>query len=160
VTTVAVGQVGRRALVVAGSDDAVIQRWEADSRRSMGPPLTGHTAAVRSVAIGRAGDRHIIVSASDDATVRVWDAGTGKPIGAPLKGHTAPVVAVAMGQIDSRDVIISGSADRTLRAWDATTGAPLSILDTLDPIISLAADAATITFTCGTAVVVATLAQH
>jgi hypothetical protein len=113
VNAVAIGLVGRRALVVSGSTDHTVRIWDAASGAPVGEPLTGHTAAVNAVAIGLVGRRALVVSGSTDHTVRIWDAASGAPVGEPLTGHTAAVNAVAGHRLDGRTLVVSGSSDGT-----------------------------------------------
>ena len=125
VTSVAVGQVDGRAIIVSGSIDQTVRVWDAATGNLVGAPLSGHTGRVTSVAVGQVDGRAIIVSGSIDQTVRVWDAATGNLVGAPLSGHTGRVTSVAVGQVDGRAIIVSGSIDQTVRVWDAATGNPV-----------------------------------
>ena len=125
VNAVAIGWLGKRAVVVSGSSDHTIRIWDAATGAPVGQPLTGHTAEVNAVAIGRLGKRAVVVSGSSDHTIRIWDAATGAPVGQPLTGHTAEVNAVAIGRLGKRAVVVSGSSDHTIRIWDAATGAPV-----------------------------------
>ncbi|MBX6721931.1 MAG: hypothetical protein IRY92_01635 [Dactylosporangium sp.] len=45
---------------------------------------------------------------------------------------------MTVGRVGERDVIVSAGQDRTLRVWDGSTGGQLSIVDTREPVISLA----------------------
>ena len=140
VTSVAIGRVGDRDIIVSASWDKTLRVWDAATGQPIGDPLTGHTDGVTSVALGRAGDRDLVVSGGGhgvshetDGYVRVWDATTGQPIGDPLTGHTDGVTAVAIGRAGERDLIVSAGgddilteyADITVRVWDATTGQPI-----------------------------------
>ncbi|MFD6400254.1 TIR domain-containing protein [Nocardia sp. NPDC060249] len=97
-------------LVVAGFD---VQQWDTRTRRLIGEPLRGHTAAIESVTYSR--DGATIASASDDKTIRLWDASTGQPFGEPLEGHELVVASVAFHPESDR--ILSGSLDSTVREW-------------------------------------------
>jgi WD40 repeat protein len=125
VKAVAFGQVDGQPVIISGSDDWTVRRWDAPTGAAIGDPLTGHTGGVRAVAFGQLDGRPVIISGSDDSTVRMWDATTGSASGDPLTGHTGGVLAVASEQVDGRPVIISGGGDRTVRMWDAATGAPV-----------------------------------
>ena len=130
VTSVAVGRLAGRDVIVSGSYDRTVRLWDA-AGQPIGEPLTGHTSSVTSVAVGRLGGRDVIVSGSDDTTVRLWDA-AGQPIGEPLTSHTSSVMSVAVGRLGGRDVIVSGSYDRTVRLWDAAgqpIGEPLDLME-------------------------------
>jgi WD40 repeat protein len=130
VTSVAVGQVEGRTIIVSGSGDRTLRVWDAATGSPIGSPFTGHhTGDVTAVAAGQVDGHAVIISGSTDGTVRVWDTATGTPVGDPLTGHIGEVNAVAVGHLAGRAVIVSGSADQTVRVWDAATGAPVG-----DPI--------------------------
>jgi WD40 repeat protein len=125
VTSVALGEIGGRAVVVSGSYDNTVRLWDAATGKPLGAPLTGHDNSVTSVALGEIGGRAVVVSGGYDGTVRLWDAATGKPIGAPLTGHDGLVKSVALGKIGGRAVVVARSYGGTVRLWDAATGKPL-----------------------------------
>ncbi|KDR70482.1 hypothetical protein GALMADRAFT_76143, partial [Galerina marginata CBS 339.88] len=106
--------------IVSGLADSTIQIWDAETRKTMGGPLRGHTDRVISVAFSPDGRR--IVSGSRDNTVRLWDTETREPIGHPLHGHTDAVACVAFSP-DGKHVL-SCSPDTTVRIWDVETGKP------------------------------------
>ncbi|THU80992.1 WD40 repeat-like protein [Dendrothele bispora CBS 962.96] len=112
--SVAFSQDDRR--VVAGSDDHIVQIWDAMTGE-LELKLKGHTGSVRSVAFSHDGSR--VVSGSNDNTVRIWDVMTGE-MKLELKGHTNWVRSVAFCQDGSR--VVSGSRDGTVKIWNAKTG--------------------------------------
>ena len=62
-----------RTLIISGSDDGTLRRWDAASGQPVGDPLTGHTTSVRAVATARLDDgRTLIISGSDDKTLILW----------------------------------------------------------------------------------------
>ena len=121
VTSVEIGQVEGRTIIVSGGDDGTVQVWDANTGNPAGNPITGHKGAVRALAIGRVQGRTIIVSGGDDKIVRVWDANTGNPAGNPITGHKGAVRALAIGRVQERTIIVSGAADGTVQVWDAAT---------------------------------------
>jgi WD40 repeat protein len=124
VTSVAVGQVEGRTIIVSGGNDGTVRVWDASTGNPTGTPITGHKGAVHALAIGRLQGRTIVVSGGDDKIVRVWDASTGNPIGIPITGHKGAVHALAIGRLQGRMTIVSGAADGTVRVWDTGTGSP------------------------------------
>jgi WD40 repeat protein len=109
-------------LIVSGSVDKSVRRWEGRGGQALGPPLIGHTNEVLAVAITPDGRR--IVSGSKDGTVRLWDGTNGRPLGAPLRGHQTPVEAVAISPDGTH--ILSGSTDGNLLWWDGARGTALT----------------------------------
>jgi WD40 repeat protein len=112
--------------IVSGSAGDAVRLWDADTRRPIGAPLTGHAGQVNSVAFSP--DGHRIVSGSFDTTVRLWDADTGQQIGAPLTGHTNVVTTVAFSPDGHR--IVSASLD-TVRLWPGPAAWPELLCDKL-----------------------------
>ncbi|EJF58666.1 WD40 repeat-like protein, partial [Dichomitus squalens LYAD-421 SS1] len=107
---------GRR--IVSGSDDGVIEMWDADTGNSIGVALKGQSSKdIVCVRFSPDGRRLIVVSASK--TPRVWDSTTLQPLGKRLRGHR-DWVRDAHYSPDGRR-IVSCSGDRTIRIWDAET---------------------------------------
>jgi WD40 repeat protein len=119
-----VAELGGRAVVVSGSDDATVRVWDLATGAPIGSPFTGQRGAVNAIAVAELGGRPVVVSGGDDRTVRVSDLVTGAPIGSPFTEHKAPVNAVAVTELDGRPVAVSGGKDATVRVWDLATGAP------------------------------------
>ncbi|KVC74847.1 caspase family protein [Burkholderia ubonensis] len=126
ITSVVLGTLDGRPLIVAGRRDGVIEAWDLASGEPRGAPLQGHVRAVLTVALGTLDGQPVIVSGGSDGTVRVWDMATGTPRGVPLEGHQGPVNAVALGTLGGQPVIVSGADDGTVRVWDPATGRPHS----------------------------------
>jgi WD40 repeat protein len=124
VSSIAVGAIGGRAVIVSGSHDRTIRLWDARTVEAIRRPLEGHTLEVNTVALGVIFDRTVVISGSDDRTIRLWDARTGEPVGRPLEGHTRGISAVALGLVGGRTVVVSGSWDGTIRIWDTSKGSP------------------------------------
>ena len=114
VTNVDVSPDGRQ--MVSSGDDGLIRRWDPESGKPIGDPLTGQ--------IGKAGAKYVkdgqwIASASADWTVRVWDAKTGATVHV-LAGPHDEVKSAAV----SRDgtLLATGNADGTIVLRDVATG--------------------------------------
>ena len=84
VSSVAVGELEGRAVIVSGGEDGTVRVWDLATGRPVGEPLRGHDGAVRSVAVGELEGRAVIVSGGEDGTVRVWDLAIG-----PARRRTA-----------------------------------------------------------------------
>ena len=66
---------GDGRLIVSGSRELTVWRWDGESGESVEPPR-GHGGWVRSVTVS--GDEKLIVSGSWDTTVRRWDRESGE----------------------------------------------------------------------------------
>jgi WD40 repeat protein len=126
VSSIALGAIDGRSVVVSGSHDRTIRLWDARTVEAIGRPLEGHTLEVNTVALGAIFGRTVVVSGSDDRTIRLWDACTGESIGRPLEGHIRGISAVALGLVGDRTVVVSGSWDGTVRVWDVSKGSSTS----------------------------------
>ena len=74
---------GDGAMVVSGSEDRTLRRWDGKSGEPVGYPLCGQKDGVSCIAIS--GDGTMIVSGSeDDRMLRRWDGKSGEPVGEPL----------------------------------------------------------------------------
>ena len=108
--------------LASGSADTSVILWDVtDPTRPspIGPPLTGHTDAVRSVAFSP--DGRTLATGSNDKTVILWDVTDPtrpSPIGPPLTGHTDTVWSVAFSP-DGR-TLATGSHDKTVILWNIT----------------------------------------
>jgi WD40 repeat protein len=127
VTTVCVGEVARRKVVVSGSTDHTIRIWDLATGRLLGKPLKGHNGPVRALCLAEVDGSPVVVSAGDDATVRLWDAETGSHL-MTLTGHRGPVNALSVAERNGRLVVATVGADGTVRLWDPGRGAPVTLL--------------------------------
>lgn len=100
-----------RNIIVSGSCDNTIRRWNRNTGALIGEPLRGHTGDVYADALTP--NRDMIASASEDKTIRRCNSSTGEPIGEPLRVHTDWILAVEVGT--SGDMIVSASKDATIR---------------------------------------------
>jgi hypothetical protein len=129
ITSLAIGELNDRLIVVAGNEDATVLVWDLASSNPSEKILTGHAGPVWGVALGFLHGRLIAVSASDDQTLRVWDVESGSPVGPPLTGHTDWVNSVAIAPSpDGRLLVVSGSSDQTVRIWDLESAETVTTL--------------------------------
>lgn len=98
VTSVAVGQMGGREVLVSGGDDSTVRVWDAASGRPVGESLTGHSDEVTSVAVSQVGGREVVVSGSLDGTVRVWQIEDEGSSCAEVVDFLAPVVSAQIAE--------------------------------------------------------------
>ncbi|MGX9884488.1 toll/interleukin-1 receptor domain-containing protein [Streptomyces sp. NPDC002276] len=113
--------------IASGSQDGIVQLWDATTQRKIGAPLIGHNQGVTSVAFGPGG--RTLASSSSDGTVRLWNITDHKQIGDALQAHAGAIHSVAYSP-DGRTLIAGGSGDSgTVRLWDVAThhqiGTPL-----------------------------------
>jgi WD40 repeat protein len=69
-------------VLAIGRDDGAVLLLDLDTLEPLGPPLAGHTEAVRAVAVSD--DGQILASVADDGTVRLWDLPGRRSLGPPL----------------------------------------------------------------------------
>src|SRR5271157_1359890 len=72
VTSVAVGTLGGRQVIVSGGRDGTVRVWDVEEGRSYCEPLTGHDGWVDSVAVCDSPGVPLIVSSGRDGMVRAW----------------------------------------------------------------------------------------
>lgn len=76
---------GRTLLASAGGHDGTVRLWDPTNGQPVGPPLTGHSAAVRALAPMHLADgRTLLASGGHDATIRLWGPIDGQPVCAPM----------------------------------------------------------------------------
>ena len=78
VTSIALGAIEGAPVVISGSWDKTLRRWDARTGEPIGEPLEGHTDLVSAVALGAIDGEPVIVSGSRDGTIRRWDAHGGE----------------------------------------------------------------------------------
>jgi WD40 repeat protein len=152
VTSVALGEVEGRAVVVSGAEDGTVRLWDAATGAPRGKLLTGHKGSVMSVAVGHVQGRAVVVSAGRDGTVRLWDAATGATRGQPITGHEDSVRSVAVGKLDGRAVLVSAGWNGTARLWDLATCAGSATLPVLDVATAVAVTEGGLVVAAGSAV--------
>ncbi len=137
VTSVALGKVDGRQVIVSGGGDSTVRLCDAKTGTPIGKPLTGHKGYVNSVALGEVNGRVVIVSGGMDKTVRLWDAKTGTSIGEPLTGSYGDVESVALGEVDGRAVIVSGVRGGIVQLWDLKSSATPATIPLAQQVRSL-----------------------
>ncbi len=108
-------------ILASASDDNTVILWDVATGQPLGPPLTGHTAGVKSVSFSP--DGKTLASGSGDNTIILWDVATGQPLEFPLAGHTNQVTSLTFSP-DGK-ILASGSGDSTIILWDVATSQPL-----------------------------------
>ncbi|THJ45703.1 WD40 repeat domain-containing protein, partial [Candidatus Frankia alpina] len=117
---------GRTLLASAGGHDGTVRLWDPTNGQPVGPPLTGHSAAVRALAPMHLADgRTLLASGGRDGTGRLWDPVSGQPVHSPLTGQDDHVQALAVVRLaDGRTLVASAGDewDATVRLWDPVNG--------------------------------------
>ena len=115
VTNVDVSPDGRQ--IVSSGDDGLIRRWDAESGKPVGDPLTGQTGKAGAAYVGDG--RWIASAASADWTLRIWDANTG----ATVHVLAGPRDDVKSGTVSpDGTVFATGNRDGTIVLRDVETG--------------------------------------
>ncbi|WKU03439.1 WD40 repeat domain-containing protein [Micromonospora sp. HUAS LYJ1] len=120
VTSLAVGVVGGRNVVVSGSLDAMVRVHDISAEAlTAANDLTSHGGKVEEVVAGLIQGRSVVVS-NDQSGVRIYDAETGEPTGPALtniKSHRN----ITLGQVADRDILVCGGYGGNLQVFDAAT---------------------------------------
>lgn len=113
VTSVAIGAIGARKVVVSAGDDSTIQVSDLLTGERIG---TAIRMAAHAVAVASLGGRQVIIAGGTDRTVRLWDLATGKPVGGPFTGDSV-VSSLTTTTLDGRPVAVAGYEDGSVSVW-------------------------------------------
>jgi WD40 repeat protein/serine/threonine protein kinase len=105
------------SLLATASDDRSAQVWDAETCKSVGPPLK-HDGRIYRVMFSP--NSRFVLTTSADKTARLWDVGTGTPRSPPLP-HPASVV-VGEFSPDGRTVLTVAAGGHEVFLWDSATG--------------------------------------
>jgi WD40 repeat protein len=106
VTSVAVGELEGRPLIVSGGDDGTVWMWELADGSPIGEPLTAHDGPVSAVAVGELDGRPVIVSGGSDRTMRASNLAGGDALAITVRstvvdlasdGRASVVIAATAG---------------------------------------------------------------
>lgn len=129
VRSLALGRVGAKDVVVVGTSQARLHRWDPGEPGAPDDLPSGHSGSVTAVGVGRLDGRDVVVTGGGDSLVVAWDVTTRELVREPFTGHVRAVRSVTVGAIDGRNVIVSGGEDTAIRIWDPSadelTGNPL-----------------------------------
>ena len=114
---------GDGAIIVNGSEDALVRVWDAQTGEATLPPLRGHGGLIKTVAISP--DGRLIASGSGDCTVRLWDAQSGATVNVLIGEYMNLVEALAFSH--NGRWLASASGECVIDMWDVTTGQYLAI---------------------------------
>jgi WD40 repeat protein len=134
VTTVAVGKVDGRVVIVSGDHGGTVRGWEADTGQPVFQPLRGHEAMITAVAVGML-KRGAVVVVGGKSLVEVLALASGEPVVQALSlfngtrdpysglssGISRFVEKVAVRERDGRNVIVFKSG-RWTHVWDPDSG--------------------------------------
>ncbi|WP_435280398.1 AAA family ATPase [Streptomyces koelreuteriae] len=115
---------GRRILV-SGSEDTTMRRWELSAGLSSTEPLPHHRSEVRSVTCRVLDGRPVAVSSPRKGAALVWDIATGRAVHTPLEHEGEADLFqsfTACVEMDGREVVVTGRTDGSARVWDLATG--------------------------------------
>ena len=120
ISTVAVGRVAERDVIISGGgDDGTVRIWDGASGQPVGHALAAHGTWVGAVAVGRVAERDVIISGGgDDGTVRIWDGASGQLVGDVLAGsEQTKVSAVTACTIAGAGHVVAASRSGVVRIW-------------------------------------------
>ena len=134
--------------LVTGSDDATLQVWDPDTRRSIAVLKVGRPSIdiVWSVAATVLADGHVCVVAgindSMTTSVRVWDVTAGQTLHTfNVEQAQSQMPRVAVVTLADRSFRVAATIGPTVRVWDGVTGdvvRTLSLPDARDSAAALA----------------------
>ena len=101
-------------ILVSGSRDRTLRKWDLDTQRLIGKPLVGHNASVLCLQFDNSENEDIIVSGSSDTDVILWQYSTGKMIKKIARAHEESVLNL---KFDSR-FLVTCSKDKTIKIWN------------------------------------------
>lgn len=106
-------------LIATGSMDNTVRLWDAETGKSIGNPLIGHSKWVSSLAweplhLVAKGETPRLGSGSKDGSVKIWDT-TRRLCLYTMSGHTNSVSCIKWS---GSNILYSGSHDKTIKAWD------------------------------------------
>jgi WD40 repeat protein/serine/threonine protein kinase len=117
-------------LIVSGSVDGTLLRWDTLSNAVVGAPLTDHRQGIFSLAFDSSGAR--LATGGNDGSIYLWQVASPQAnwqsILLSSTGHTGRVTSVAFHP--TRHILISASLDNALIVWDLDTSEPIHRLDT------------------------------
>lgn len=100
--------------LVSGSRDQTMRIWDANTRRLLRPPLTGHMGSVLCLQFDADPEEDLLVSGSSDSNVFIWKFSTGELIQKLTKAHRESVLNV---RFDKR-ILVTSSKDKTIKIFN------------------------------------------
>lgn len=99
--------------LVSGSRDRTLRKWDLETQRLIGKPMTGHSASVLCLQFDNSTEEDIIMSGSSDTNVLIWRYSTGELLERIDQAHREPVLNL---KFDSR-FLVTCSKDKTIKIW-------------------------------------------
>ncbi|MFG1860419.1 WD40 repeat domain-containing protein [Microbispora bryophytorum] len=128
VTSLAVGDLGDRPMIVTGGRDNAVRAYDLATGRESAPPATGGPNGDIYGVNGELLGRPIVVAQGngDDTFPRVWDLGSGRPLDAPVR-LPGGITSFATGEYGGRAVLLAGigSGDSSIRVFDLASRMPI-----------------------------------
>jgi WD40 repeat protein len=133
ITSLAIGELDGRAIIVSGSDDKTIRVWDVHAGLETTPPPADFPGAVRAVALGRAGAASdaIFATVGRDAQLRLGRVSDGHALSAAVKLDGIPEAA-SLHVGEDRTIVAAGTT-KGIKVFSPTQG-------TLRPIATYGAD--------------------
>jgi F-box and WD-40 domain protein 1/11 len=100
--------------LVSGSRDKTIRKWDLNTCRLIGEPMSGHEMSVLCLQFDDRPEHDIIVSGGSDAHVVIWQFSTGKMLKKLANAHTESVLNL---RFDER-YIVTCSKDKSIKVWN------------------------------------------
>ncbi|AWS40093.1 WD40 repeat domain-containing protein [Streptosporangium sp. 'caverna'] len=127
VTSLAVGDLGGRPMIVSGGRDNTVRAYDLATGRESAPPATGGPNGDVFGVNGELHGRPVVLAHGDDGEVLdVWDLGSGRPLDAPVR-LPGRVTSFATGDYGGRAVLVAGIGlgDPSIRMFDLASRAPI-----------------------------------
>ena len=127
VTSLAVGDLGGRPMIVSGGRDNTVRAYDLATGRESAPPATGGPNGDVYGVNGELHGRPVVLAHGDDGEVLdVWDLGSGRPLDAPVR-LPGRVTSFATGDYGGRAVLVAGIGlgDPSIRMFDLASRAPI-----------------------------------
>ncbi|GLX96204.1 hypothetical protein [Herbidospora sp. NBRC 101105] len=128
VTSLAVGDLGDRPMIVTGGRDNAVRAYDLATGRESAPPATGGPNGDIHGVNGELHGRPIVVAQGngDDRFPGVWDLGSGRPLDAPVR-LPGRITSFATGDYGGRAVLAAGigSGDYSIRLLDLASRMPI-----------------------------------
>lgn len=109
----------RGDLLVTGSDDGRVIRWDPVSGEPVAKPLVHPCPVLTLAVLEEPSGTKILATGGEDGKIRLWDPSSGAPVTGPLSGHDGPVRSMAVFTgARSRVRLATAGDDGTVRIWE------------------------------------------